>query len=55
VGSADTDVVEAPGVAQGEFSELVDAVAADSVVCVGSVAGAGFGPGELPQVLFRSS
>ena len=41
----DADVVQAPGVAQGQFSELVDAVGADAVVCVGSVAGLGFGPG----------
>lgn len=47
VGSADADVVESSGVAQGEFSELVDAVAADSVVGVGLFAGGGFGSGGV--------
>ncbi|MGA8254434.1 MAG: hypothetical protein WBW75_07570 [Mycobacterium sp.] len=39
VGSADADVVRPAGVAQGEFSELVDAVGADAVVGVDAVAG----------------
>ena len=43
VGSADADVVEAAGVAQGEFSELVDAVGADPVVGVGGCCWVGFG------------
>ncbi|WP_205878780.1 hypothetical protein [Mycobacterium camsae] len=34
VGSADADVVESAGVAQGAFSLLVDAVGAEAVVGV---------------------
>jgi hypothetical protein len=43
VGPADADVVEAAGVAQGEFSELVDAVVADAVMGVEALPGGGFG------------
>ncbi|ORA13658.1 hypothetical protein BST12_23765 [Mycobacterium angelicum] len=39
VGSADAHVVESAGVAQGEFTELVDAVGADSVVGVETLPG----------------
>lgn len=45
VGSADADVVESAGVAQGEFSELVDAVGAYPVVGVGARCWVGFGSG----------
>jgi hypothetical protein len=44
VGPADSDVVEASGVAEGDFAGVVDAVGADSVVGV-SVAAAGGGLG----------
>jgi hypothetical protein len=47
VGSSDSDVVEAAGVAQGEFSELVDAVGADAVVGVGAGCWVGFGAGGV--------
>jgi hypothetical protein len=48
VGSADADVVEPPGVAEGELAVGVDAVGADAVVGVGGpVAGGGFGPGSV--------
>ena len=47
VGSADADVVESAGVAQGEFSVLVDAVGADPVVGVKAFAGGGFGAGGV--------
>ncbi|HEV3368091.1 MAG TPA: hypothetical protein VG074_00915 [Acidimicrobiales bacterium] len=47
VGSADADVVQAAGVAQGEFSELVDAVGAHPVVGVAAFARGGFGPGGV--------
>jgi hypothetical protein len=45
VGSADADVMEAAGDAQGDDAGLVDAVAADSVVGVGSGCWVGFGAG----------
>ena len=45
VGSADADVVQASGVAQGEAAGVVDAVAADPVVGVETFAGGGFGAG----------
>ena len=35
VGAADAEVVEAAGVAQGEFAELVDGVVADAEVGAG--------------------
>jgi hypothetical protein len=35
VGAADAEVVEAAGVAQGEFAELVDGVVADAEVVDG--------------------
>ena len=41
VGSADADVVQAPGVAQGDAAGVVDAVVADPVVGVGVSAVAG--------------
>jgi hypothetical protein len=47
VGSADADVVQPSSVAQGEFSELVDAVGADPVVGVDALAGGGFGAGSV--------
>ena len=47
VGSADADVVEASGDAQGDDAGLVDAVAADPVVGVGAVCGVGFGAGGV--------
>ncbi|HME78427.1 MAG TPA: hypothetical protein VKI00_23110 [Mycobacterium sp.] len=43
VGSADADVVQASGDAQGDYAGLVDAVAADPVVGVGAVWWVGFG------------
>ena len=47
VGSADADVMQLSGVAQGEFSELVDAVGADPVVGIEAFAGGGFGAGGV--------
>ena len=48
VGSADADVVEASGVAEGDFAVGVDAVGADAVVGVGgAVTGGGFGAGLI--------
>ena len=48
VGSPDADAVEAPGVSEGDFACLVDAVVADTVVGVGAaVEGAGFRPGRV--------
>jgi len=47
VGSADADVVESAGVAEGEFSVLVDAVGADAVVGVEALAWGGFGSGVV--------
>ena len=48
VGSADADVVEPPGVAEGGAAGLVDGVGADTVVGVGgAVAGCGLGPGGV--------
>jgi hypothetical protein len=41
VGSADCDVVQAAGVADGDASGVVDAVVADAVVGVVAAAGAG--------------
>ena len=43
VGSADSDVVQSAGEAQGDAAGVVDAVGAD-LVGVGSFAGGGFGP-----------
>ena len=39
VGDADAEVVQAAGVAQGEFAAGVDGVVADAEVFVGTVAG----------------
>jgi hypothetical protein len=47
VGAADAEVVQAAGVAQGEFAELVDDVIADAEVSVGGVGWAGFGAGAV--------
>ena len=48
VGAADADVVEPPGVAQGDGAVGADGVGADAVVGVGgAVAGGGFGPGGV--------
>src|SRR5215469_15940663 len=48
VGSADADVVELPGVAEGELAVGVDAVGADPVVAGGAgIAGGGLGPGVI--------
>ena len=48
VGPADTDVVQAAVVAQGDDAGVVDAVAADAVVGVGgAAAGDGLGPGDV--------
>lgn len=48
VGPADADVVQPPGQAQGDGADVVDAVAAHSVVAVGLAAGgAGFGAGGV--------
>ncbi|VBA60681.1 hypothetical protein LAUMK191_05633 [Mycobacterium attenuatum] len=44
VGSADADVVQVAGQAQGEAAGVFDAVAAYAVVGVGAFAGLGFGP-----------
>ena len=45
VGAADTEVVQAAAVAQGEFAELVDGVVADAEVAGGVVGRAGCGSG----------
>jgi hypothetical protein len=47
VGSADADVVEASGDAQGDDAGLVDAVAPDPVVGVGSGCWVCFGAGGV--------
>ena len=47
VGSADADVVQASGDAQGDDAGLVDAVGADPVVGVGAGCGVGFGSGGV--------
>jgi hypothetical protein len=48
VGPADADVVEPPGVAEGDAAGLAGDVGADAVVGVGAaVAGGGFGPGGV--------
>ena len=47
VGSADADVVEASGDAQGDDAGSVDAVAPDPVVGVGAVCRVGFGAGGV--------
>jgi hypothetical protein len=47
VGSADADVVQAAGQAQGEAAGVIDAVAAYAFVGVGAFAGLGFGPGGV--------
>ena len=47
VGSADADVVQASGDAQGDHAGWVDAVAADPVVGVGAVCWVGFGSGGV--------
>jgi hypothetical protein len=46
-GPADADVVEAAGVAEGEFAVGVDAVGADPAGVAGGLAGSGFGPGGI--------
>jgi hypothetical protein len=46
VGSADAEVVEPAGHAQGDAAAVVDAVVADPVVGVGVAAGGGLGLGE---------
>jgi hypothetical protein len=43
VGSADADVVEASGEAQGDDAGLVDAVATNAIVGVGAVCWIGLG------------
>ncbi|QYL25977.1 hypothetical protein TM48_00010 [Mycobacterium shottsii] len=43
VGASDAEVVQAAGVVQGEFAELVDGVMADAEVCLWLAGGAGFG------------
>jgi hypothetical protein len=49
VGAAGADVVEFPGVAQGDGADGPDPVGADAVVGVGvAVAGGGLGPGGEP-------
>ena len=45
VGSSDSDVVETPGVAQGDRRRFVDLVGADAVVGVAVAVGAGSGFG----------
>jgi hypothetical protein len=48
VGSADADVVELAGVAEGDGAGCADDVGADAVVGVGApVAGGGLGPGGI--------
>ena len=47
VGSADADVVEASGDAQGDGAAVVDTVGTYSAVGVEAFAGAGFGPGGV--------
>jgi len=47
VGSADADVVQAPGVAQGDDAGLVDAVGAHAIVGIEAFAGDGFGAGGV--------
>jgi hypothetical protein len=47
VGSADADVVQPAGEAQGDDAGLVDAVASDPVVGVGAVCRVGFGSGGV--------
>ena len=46
VGSADADVVQSAGDAQGDAAAVVDAVVADPVVGVGVAAGGGLGLGQ---------
>jgi hypothetical protein len=46
VGSADADVVQSPGHAQGDAAGLVDAVASDAGVRVGVAVGGGLGLGQ---------
>src|SRR5262245_27099258 len=50
VGSSDADVVESPGVAQGEFAVLIDGVVADAVVAGASGVRGGLGPGLVGGV-----
>ncbi len=47
VGAADAEVVQAAGVAQGEFAELVDGVVADAEVFEWLARWVGFGSGEV--------
>lgn len=47
VGAADAEVVQAAGVAQGEFAEWVDGVVADAELRVGLAGGGGFGSGQV--------
>ena len=47
VGDADTEVVQAAAVAQGELAELVDSVVADAEVGTGLCARVGFESGEV--------
>ena len=47
MGASDAEVVQAAGVAQGEFAELVDGVVADAEVFEWLARWVGFGSGEV--------